>query len=329
MARYIIIGAGAVGGTIGARLFESGHEVVLVARGAHLATLRGRGLRFLTPRSESILAVPAVSGPEELDPRPEDVLILATKSQHSEAALDPWTGYAHPGAGQPPVVLAQNGVANEPLALRRFPRVYGMCVWLPAAHLEPGVVEARNGPISGILHLGRYPEGADDFIRAVAEDLERSSFRAPVGDAVMRWKYAKLLGNLGTAVEALTGSISTARAEDLVTRAQAEGAAVLDAAGIGHASAEEQAPYWDLLRHNEPDRRARRNGGGSAWQSLARRSGSIEADYLNGEIVLLGRLHGVPAPINEALQRLAKTAAFERRPPGSLSVAELAEQIER
>ena len=327
MARYIIIGAGAVGGTIGARLFESGHEVVLVARGRHLAALRARGLRFLTPKSESILAVPAVSGPEELIARPDDVLILATKSQHSETALDPWTGYVHEQAGQPPIILAQNGVANEPLALRRFPRVYGMSVWLPAVHLEPGVVEARNVPISGILHLGRYPEGADDLVRAVAEDLEQSSFRAPVGDAVMRWKYAKLLGNLANAVEALTGTVDTARARALITRARAEGAAVLDAVGIGYASDEEQAPYWDLLRSDRQDRRAGRIGG-SGWQSLARQSGNIEADYLNGEIVLLGRLHGVPTPINEALQRLVKIAAVQRRPPGSLCIGDLEQQIE-
>ena len=47
--RYIIIGAGAVGGTIGGRLFASGHEVVLVARGRHLDALRAHGLRLETP----------------------------------------------------------------------------------------------------------------------------------------------------------------------------------------------------------------------------------------------------------------------------------------
>ena len=44
--RYIIVGAGGVGGTIGARLFQSGHEVVLVARGDHLDALQAGGLRL-------------------------------------------------------------------------------------------------------------------------------------------------------------------------------------------------------------------------------------------------------------------------------------------
>jgi 2-dehydropantoate 2-reductase len=66
-----------------------------------------------------------------------------------------------------------------------------------------------------------------------------------------------------------------------------------------------------------------RREGGSSWQSLARGQGSIEADYLNGEIVLLGRLHGVPTPANELFQRLAVEFAAEGRPPGSLSVDEV------
>jgi 2-dehydropantoate 2-reductase len=63
--------------------------------------------------------------------------------------------------------------------------------------------------------------------------------------------------------------------------------------------------------------------GGSSWQSLARGLPTIETDYLNGEIVLLGRLHGVPTPCNEALQRVANRMVLERRNPGSLPVDDL------
>ena len=64
-------------------------------------------------------------------------------------------------------------------------------------------------------------------------------------------------------------------------------------------------------------------GGGSSWQSLTRGTGSIEADYLNGEIVLLGREFGVPTPVNEVLQRLANRAASDRRAPGGLTPTEV------
>ena len=60
-----------------------------------------------------------------------------------------------------------------------------------------------------------------------------------------------------------------------------------------------------------------RRGGGSSWQSLARGLGSIETDYLNGEIVLLGRLHGVPTPANALVQRLADQAARQKARPGA------------
>ena len=326
MTRYVIIGAGAVGGTIGARLFESGHDVVLVARGAHYRALRERGLRFLTPDADRTLPIPVIDGPEALTPGPDDALILATKTQDSAAALDAWAAFAHPAAGPAPVILAQNGVENERLALRRFRRVYGMCVWLPATHLEPGVVEARGTPLSGILHLGRYPRGDDDFIRQLGEALEKSGFRAPVRADVMRWKYSKLLVNLANTLEALCGPLDGPEPDALRRRARAEGEAALDAAGIAYASPEEEAPFRDLLRAESIGGTPWR--GGSTWQSLARDAGTTEADYLNGEIVLLGRLHGVPTAVNETLRRLATAYTREHRAPGSLSLAELAAHID-
>ena len=162
--RYIIIGAGAVGGAIGGRLFQSGYEVVLVARGPHLDALRAHGLRLVTPDGRATLPVPAVGSPSELGLRDGDVLVLAVKTQDAAAALADWAWQAVRGgtvaADSLPVVCAQNGVASERIALRRFRHVYGMCVWLPATHLEPGTVEAQGGPLSGMLHIGRYPSGS-------------------------------------------------------------------------------------------------------------------------------------------------------------------------
>ena len=75
--RYIIIGAGAVGGTIGGCLFQGGHDVVLVARGAHLGALRSQGLRLATPSGTYQLDIPVIGGPAELRLRSDDVLILS------------------------------------------------------------------------------------------------------------------------------------------------------------------------------------------------------------------------------------------------------------
>ena len=86
-----------------------------------------------------------------------------------------------------------------------------MCVWLPATHLEPGRVAACRLPLSGILHVGRYPSGTDETAEKIAADLEKSAFLAPVLPDVMRWKYAKLLSNLGNALEAVCGPIDRRR----------------------------------------------------------------------------------------------------------------------
>ena len=67
--------------------------------------------------------------------------------------------------------------------------------------------------------------------------------------------------------------------------------------------------------------------GSLSRQSLLRGTGSIEADYLNGEIVLLGRLHGVPTPVNELLQREANAAARAGLSPGSVPIAHLEAQL--
>ncbi len=73
-----------------------------------------------------------------------------------------------------PVVCAQNGVASERIALRRFRHVYGMCVWMPATHLEAGAVQASGSPMTGLLHLGRYPSGTDAIADQIGADLAGS-----------------------------------------------------------------------------------------------------------------------------------------------------------
>ncbi|MGW1914760.1 ketopantoate reductase family protein [Streptomyces sp. NPDC002076] len=325
--RYIIIGAGAVGGTVGGRLAQAGREVVLVARGKHLAVLAERGLRLRVPEGELTYRLTAVDGPEPLgELRADDVLVLAVKTQDALAVLETWGDVPVAGGGTAaerlPLVLLQNGVESGRLALRRFRHVYGVCVWLPSTFVEPGVVSAAGTPRTGILHLGRLPHGTDDTAQRIAADLEASHFEAPVVPDVARWQYAKLLANLSNAVEALTGTRDTGAAQALYKRVRAEGEAVLDAAGIAYTSLEEQrAARGDKVTLVPLDGAPR--GGGSSWQSLVRGTGTIEADYLNGEIVLLGRLHGVPTPLNELLQRLADRFARERRAAGSMPVAEL------
>jgi 2-dehydropantoate 2-reductase len=317
--RVVVVGAGGIGGTIGARLHQSGYDVALVARGAHGDVLRERGLTFVTPEEQVTLRIPAFARPADLAWSADDVVVLATKSQDTESVARDLVAAA--GAGLP-VVSAQNGVANERLLARWFDHVHGMCVMMPTAHLEPGVVVAHSVGTTGILDLGRFPDGTDDVDAALAAALRDSRIESVPRPDVMRWKYRKLLNNLGNAVHALCGTgLDAPEALRVLDLAVAEAEQVLAAAGIDPVTdAEDEVRRGGLLQLRPVAGEPR--AGGSTWQSLQRGSG-VETDYLNGEIALLGRLHGVPTPANAGLQRLMRTAAARGDAPGSLTPAQL------
>jgi 2-dehydropantoate 2-reductase len=321
--RVVVYGAGGIGGVIGAQLYRAGHRVELIARGQHLAAIQQRGLDLELPEESCRLALTAVSDPAELDWSDEPaVVILAVKGQDTEGAL------AAIGAAAPAttaVVCAQNGVENERRALRRFGATYAMCVMCPTSHLEPGVVQAHSSPVTGLLDLGCFPSGVDQTAQTLAAALGGAGFDANAVPDIMRWKYTKLLKNLSNAIEALCGP--SGRGSDIERRARREGVEVLEKAGIDFASDAEDAQRRGQLLRVQPTWRGG-HAGGSSWQSLARGTGSIETDYLNGEIALLGRLHGLATPVNEALTVLARQAALERRAPGSISPEELAMLID-
>ncbi len=306
--RFVVIGPGAIGGVVGGRLFEHGYDVALVARGAHYDAIHVSGLRLETSDTSATLDVPVFRNPDEVGIGEGDVVVLAVKSQDTAAAVHT---LALAAPATVPVFCFQNGVDNERVALRSFPFVYGVCVWCPATHLHPGVVRANSAPVTGILDLGRHPAGTDDTAEAVAAALRASTFSSEARAQISRWKYAKLLSNLANAVEAVCGLEAT---RGPITRlARDEGVACLRAAGIDFAGPDEEAARrGDLLR-------IAARSGGSSWQSLARSAGTVEADYLNGEIALLGRMTGVPTPVNGALQHHANRMARERVAPGSMT----------
>jgi len=312
----VVYGAGAIGGTIAARLRLAGHDVTLVARGAHFAALAAAGgLDYRDPSGTYRLPLHVVSHPGQLRWSDDDAVILAMKTHDTWAALLDLAAAAGPAT---PVVCAQNGIENERLCLRFFERVYGLYVLVPAAHLEAGVVETYGSPGPGVLDVGRCPGGVDDVAHALARDLSGAGFSSrPVAD-IMRWKAVKLLANLANGIEAAWGTEICEGS--LYQRARREGERCLTAAGIGFVpEAEEQERRDGLTQaatvqgHGIP--------GGSTWQTVARGQARTEAEFLNGEIALLGRLHGIPTPVNSALQVLVRDMAARGVRPGTVPMA--------
>ena len=311
--RFIVYGAGAIGGVLGGRLFQAGEEVVLIARGPHHDAIRDHGLVIECPTGTVTLPVPVVDHPDRISFTDDDVVMLAVKSQHTGDALDALDAAV---GGRIPIVSLQNGVENERRLLRSFPDVYPACVMMPAAHLEPGVVQASSTPIEGIVDIGRHPDGVDDRAEEIAAAFRRAGFDSVARPDIARWKRRKLLLNMSNAIDAVCGLEGAGL--DLYVRAQAEGARCFEAAGLDLASEEEDHARRDGVLHVRPIE-GRERAGSSGWQSLQRSTGTVESDYLNGEIVLLGRLHGVPTPLNTLLQQLAKQCAREHRPPRSMT----------
>jgi 2-dehydropantoate 2-reductase len=245
------------------------------------------------------------------------------KSQDTLAALEDLRSAASDAV---PVVCCQNGVANERIALRRFSRVYGMLVDVPATYLEAGVVQTEAKGTAGILDAGCYPAGIDDVVREVIADLSASNFSARPDPHIMRIKYTKLLLNLKNALQALCSRDEEDEIRPIVEMLKQEAVNCYKAAGIEWAAEEElTARRDDHLQIAPVDGKERQ--GGSSWQSVARGSGTIETDYLNGEIVLLGRLHGIATPANEILQRLSNRLVKEGGRPESRSVDGIRSEI--
>ncbi len=309
--RYVVIGAGAIGGTIGVRLHEAGNDVVLVARGRHLEAIREHGLRLDDPERSRTVPVPVVGDISDAEPGRGDVVVLAVKSQDTPAVLDELGAHAR-GI---PVACAQNGVANERLAAQRGHPTQALQVILPAEHYEPGVVIASSAPVPGVLDVGTFPTGTDGLSEAISADLSAAGFSSRVDPAVMEAKYGKLLTNLANAADAICGAEDPSFAE-LVAAARAEGEACLAEAGITvRPDEDDRVRREGLITERPVGGRTRR--GGSTWQSLQRGAGRIEAQYLNGEIVALGAVHGIPTPVNSELLRVVTEMAEAGEPPAS------------
>jgi 2-dehydropantoate 2-reductase len=336
--RYVIVGAGAIGGTVGGVLARASVPTVLVARGRHAEILAAQGLTLRTPDGTFHTPVTAVSRPEHLRLTPRDVLVFTTKTQQLDLALQEWVDQPVHGpdgvvgtAGELlPAMTALNGVAAEDKALRYFRSVFGICVWLPAVHLQPGEVIVRSWPVVGQFHIGRWPSHCNspadgELLDEVNTAWSSAGIHVRVVDDVAPWKYNKLLSNLGNAVGAL--SADGADTTEVVAALRHEGEYVLRHAGIEFTSFEVSA----AARVDGPTPRAvpgsDTGASNSTWQSLSRNTGNVETDYFNGEIVRIAHQHGITAPLNAALARASREAVRNQLGPSHFSAAQLSELL--
>lgn len=319
--RFVVFGTGAIGGAVAAALHLAQKNVIAISRGAQLDAIRSKGLRLRTPLMDEVVKLHAVGAANDIEFGPDDMILLAMKGQDTGEALEDLRAA---GVTDQPIFCLQNGVANESKALRLFPNVHGVTVMMPALFTVPGEVVVQSAPKTGLFYIGRYPGGVDDADESLCAALTDAGIAAFPKDNVMATKYGKLLMNLSNIVGAALGHGAPAPGLRETMRAEAE--AVLAAAGID----------WEDVGMDHPDRKAHmtftkvpgvENAGTSTTQSFLRKTKRVETDWLNGEIVWLGRMHGVPVPVNAALTRIAARMARDGVAPGSVTMDEIEAKI--
>ena len=318
--RIAIIGAGAIGSALGGLLRRAGHDVVLVGRGAHIKAIREAGLRIDGVLGSFTVRVEAV---ETLASRP-DVAFLTVKSQDVLAALEANRVLLQ----DVPVVTFQNGVRSDELAAAVVgkERLASVVVNLSANFLTPGEVTILY---ADALVLGRPFAPNDAEVGEIAAIL-RDAFLTRVSGNIGGAHWLKLIVNLNNAFPALTNSTYREVYRDpilgeLAVRAMREGLEVADRAGIALESLPDMPvllaramrllPLWLAARLAAAKIRRIETRWpllGSTLQSLRRRR-PTEIDYLNAEVVRLGRGLGISTPVNAAIVELVHQLEQTRR----------------
>jgi 2-dehydropantoate 2-reductase len=315
-----IVGAGGIGATLGARLALAGHEVALVARGAHLQAIRAQGLRVVDRVNmlERTLVLPADDDPAQLALAvgTQDAIFIGLKA-HAIAAMLPRIA---PLVGpQTVVVPAINGLpwwyfhreggAREGSTVRALDPQGAMFAALDPAHLLGCVVHvAAEVRAPGCVHytggrrlmLGEPDRSQSPRLARVCEALQGAGFDAVASDDIRRDIWWKLIGNLSfNPVAALTGYLMNQLCGDeaalsVIRAVMREGMAV--AAAYGHPIAMTPDERIDVARQLGAAKI-------SMLQDLEQRR-PLELDAIVGAVLELGEDKGIVMPATRIVHAL-------------------------
>jgi 2-dehydropantoate 2-reductase len=207
--KLAVLGAGAIGGLVAAHLAHAGADVVVIARGAALATLRDTGLRVIGPDGDIVASPPATDDLSVIGGCDAVLLTLkataiAAVAPALAAALGPRTAIVTMQNGIPWWYFDRHGGPLDGTRLRTVDpggaiaasldagRVIGCVVYPAAEALRPGVIRHVEGTR---LALGELDGARTDRVRAIAETLGGAGFKAPIRSTIRDEIWLKLLGN--------------------------------------------------------------------------------------------------------------------------------------
>jgi len=315
--KVAVMGAGSIGGYFGGMLARDGHEVTLVARGAHLEAIRRKGLRMQTEAGDFTVAVGATDEPASIGA--VDLALLTTKTYHNPVAVPAMA----PLVGADTAVLClQNGIDSwYPLRA-----AYPAAVILPgAAYIEANRPEAgvaqQAGPVVRIVTggVGSGSEGsgsgsddlpgADSQSRAadVCAAFRRAGVPAEASDdiAVALWTkflfIATMAGITSLAREFIRELLPRPEWRKIIVGCMAE----IETAGRGNGVDLAEDIVASTLGYIEAGQQAMR----ASMHADLTAGRPLELEALNGAVVRAGERAGAPTPINDVIYAALKPYA--------------------
>ncbi|HSB09726.1 MAG TPA: 2-dehydropantoate 2-reductase [Blastocatellia bacterium] len=314
--RFAIVGAGAIGGFLGAMLARAGEDVTLIARGAHLQAIKDRGISIRGAIGDFEVQVPATDHVESVGP--VDVVLLTLKA-HSLTDIAPrlapligpdtsvvsaqngipwWYFYRHGGEWEgthlesvdPGSVISKN---LDPA------RVIGCIVYPSTIVVEPGIIEHIEGTR---FSLGEPDGSKSDRCRRIADAFIRAGLRSPIRSDIRHEMWVKLMGSIAfNPVSALTRAtladiVGCAETRMLAREIMAEAEAVAKRLGIDlEVTAEQRLAGAEKVGHHKT----------SMLQDVEARR-PLELESIVGAVVELGGKMGLELPCTSAVYACAK-----------------------
>jgi 2-dehydropantoate 2-reductase len=293
--KFLIFGAGGVGGFFGAKLLKAGNDVRFIARGEHLQAMRRSGLQVKSTQGEfvvppqNIFDTPANAGPV-------DVILFCVKSFDTQAAASQLDKILD---NDPVIICLQNGIDNEEKIQRSIKKgqVYGGAAYISARITAPGEV-AETGGLQRIV-FGPMNGAADARGKEILSAFLNANINASLHPQITQelWRKFAFITSMGsmTALSRLTQGeiLSSKETMEVVFEAMREVESVGHARGVS-LQALEREKVIEGIRRFDPDTRS------SMYYDLVNGK-PMEIEALNGTVVRLGRELNVPTPIQRTI----------------------------
>lgn len=311
--RIAVVGAGSIGGYLGARIALAGDDVTFIARGANLQAINAQGFRLIEEDGTEHVARNVRAVQKAADAGPQDFVLLALKA-HQVGALAadvpamfgpdtavvtlqngiPWWYFHKLGGefdGRPVKSVDPDGAIAAAIPNER---IIGSVVYPASELVAPGVVKVIEG---NRFSLGEPDNGKSDRVQRISDALTRAGFKAPISSDLRSEIWLKLWGNLTfNPVSALTHATLAAICRFPATRAlaaemMAEARTVAERLGVRFritidkriAGAEAVGEHKTSMLQDVEHGRA------------------LELDALLGSVIELARLTGTPTPHCDAV----------------------------